>query len=336
MFRLIRAGEGEAMTDVLEAAGLEAAGVVLRRQYTSMRLSASGEQPRLRIEQQHLGAVRLDRVSVQAALEADCEPLGTLCVGRLRSGRLRYRSGREEVLHRPGEVFLAAQPGRPFQTSLRDLACDVAVLDPVLLGDVAAELAAPSGQAPSASGGGGRVRLLSHRPVSREAGVLWTRTYAYVHSAVAGNPHAMHSPLILAQAARHLAAVTLSVFPYTTAAEPAHLAGRDAHRDTLRRAIAYLEAHADQDITVADIAEAAHVTVRTIQLAFRRHLDTTPLGYLRRIRLHHAHDDLRAADPGRGDSVAAIAARWGFAHPGRFAALYRREFGRSPGLTLHG
>ncbi|MEU1390940.1 MULTISPECIES: helix-turn-helix domain-containing protein [unclassified Nonomuraea] len=61
----------------------------------------------------------------------------------------------------------------------------------------------------------------------------------------------------------------------------------------------------------------AHVTVRAIQLAFRRHLDTTPLGYLRRIRLYHAHADPRAADPGRGDSVAAIAARWGFAHPGR-------------------
>ncbi|MFF3665798.1 helix-turn-helix transcriptional regulator [Microtetraspora malaysiensis] len=156
-----------------------------------------------------------------------------------------------------------------------------------------------------------------------------------MHSAIVGNPHALHSPLVLTQAARHLAAVTLSVFPHTTAAGPAHLAGRDAHPDTLRRAVAYLEAHADQDVTVANIAAAAHVTVRAIQLAFRRHLDTTPLGYLRRIRLHHAHADLRAADPGRGDSVAAIAARWGFAHPGRFAALYRREFGRSPSITLH-
>ncbi|MFI6180577.1 hypothetical protein ACIA8R_33925 [Nonomuraea sp. NPDC051191] len=45
----------------------------------------------------------------------------------------------------------------------------------------------------------------------------------------------------------------------------------------MRRAIAYLEAQPDQDITVADIAAAAHVTVRAVQLAFRRHLDTTPL-----------------------------------------------------------
>ncbi|MFI6180578.1 helix-turn-helix domain-containing protein [Nonomuraea sp. NPDC051191] len=53
------------------------------------------------------------------------------------------------------------------------------------------------------------------------------------------------------------------------------------------------------------------------------------------MRPHHAHQDLRAADPARDDSVAAIAARWGFAPHGRFSALYRREFGRSPGTTLH-
>ncbi|WP_372460725.1 helix-turn-helix domain-containing protein [Actinomycetospora endophytica] len=47
-----------------------------------------------------------------------------------------------------------------------------------------------------------------------------------------------------------------------------------------------------------------------------------------------AHRDLEAADPTRGDTVGAIAARWGFAHPGRFAIDYRRSYGRSPGETL--
>jgi hypothetical protein len=32
---------------------------------------------------------------------------------------------------------------------------------------------------------------------------------------------------------------------------------------------------------VADIAAAARVTTRAVQLAFRRHLDTTPTDYLR-------------------------------------------------------
>ncbi|MEU1725555.1 hypothetical protein [Nonomuraea sp. NPDC005692] len=84
-------------------------------------------------------------MSVRAALEADYEPLGTPWFGRLRSGRLRNRFGREEVPHQPGEVFLTAEPGSPSRTSPRDLACDVAVLDPVVLVDRAAEPPEPLG-----------------------------------------------------------------------------------------------------------------------------------------------------------------------------------------------
>jgi transcriptional regulator GlxA family with amidase domain len=84
---------------------------------------------------------------------------------------------------------------------------------------------------------------------------------------------------------------------------------------------------------VADIADAVRVTPRAVQYMFRRHLDITPLQYLRRLRLHCAHQDLLAADP-TIDTVAGIAARWGFAHTGRFAALYRQTYGQSPHTTL--
>ncbi|MFG2603554.1 helix-turn-helix domain-containing protein [Streptomyces sp. NPDC048514] len=63
---------------------------------------------------------------------------------------------------------------------------------------------------------------------------------------------------------------------------------------------------------------------------------TTPLAHLRRVRLAHAHHDLVAADPGTGITVTAIAARWGFHHPGRFAAVYREAYRRSPHETLSG
>ena len=35
-------------------------------------------------------------------------------------------------------------------------------------------------------------------------------------------------------------------------------------------------------------------------------------------------------------TVAELAARWGFAHPGRFAVAYRAKFGHSPSETLRG
>jgi transcriptional regulator GlxA family with amidase domain len=66
---------------------------------------------------------------------------------------------------------------------------------------------------------------------------------------------------------------------------------------------------------------------------FRRHLDCTPLQYLRNVRLDLAHRDLLAAQRPE-QTVAQIAARWGFMHTGRFAVLYRQTFGQSPHETL--
>ncbi|WP_421106244.1 helix-turn-helix transcriptional regulator [Streptomyces sp. NEAU-S77] len=100
----------------------------------------------------------------------------------------------------------------------------------------------------------------------------------------------------------------------------------------LRRALAHIDDHADQPVTVA----AARVTVRALQYAFRRHVNTTPLAHLRRVRLSRAHHDLLNTDPGGGATVTEIAARWGFWHPGRFAALYRETYGRSPHRDLRG
>jgi transcriptional regulator GlxA family with amidase domain len=55
--------------------------------------------------------------------------------------------------------------------------------------------------------------------------------------------------------------------------------------------------------------------------------------YARRVRLHHAHCDLVAADRWQ-TTVAAIAAKWGFAHTGHFATRYRETYGQSPHETL--
>jgi AraC-like DNA-binding protein len=51
------------------------------------------------------------------------------------------------------------------------------------------------------------------------------------------------------------------------------------------------------------------------------------------VRLGPVHDRLRHAGPGE-ETVAAAAYRYGFAHPGRFAAAYRRRYGVTPSGTL--
>jgi transcriptional regulator GlxA family with amidase domain len=101
----------------------------------------------------------------------------------------------------------------------------------------------------------------------------------------------------------------------------------------LRRATAFIHENAHRDITLSDIAAAVNLTPRSVQYTFRRHLGTTPLEYLRRVRLDRAHRELQAADP-RVDTVMAIAGRWGFSHAGRFSSVYKRTFGSPPSETL--
>jgi AraC-like DNA-binding protein len=100
----------------------------------------------------------------------------------------------------------------------------------------------------------------------------------------------------------------------------------------LKRARDHIHAHAGEKVTLADLAAAAGCGYRTLQAAFAEATGLPPMAYLKAIRLQAAHEALAAAGPGA--SVAAIARDCGFAHPGRFAADYRRRYGRSPAETL--
>jgi AraC-like DNA-binding protein len=125
------------------------------------------------------------------------------------------------------------------------------------------------------------------------------------------------------------------------------LAASHRHRDELdrpvpavsasvvRRAREFIEGHAQEPLTVADIARGAGVGVRGLQHGFRRSLGMSPTEYLRQVRLRRVHEELRTADSA-ATTVAQIAARWGFPHQGRFAVRYRERYGVGPALTLRG
>src|SRR6185437_10192194 len=76
----------------------------------------------------------------------------------------------------------------------------------------------------------------------------------------------------------------------------------------------------------------AGVRPRTLEAHFKRHLGTTPLGWVRRTRLARARQQLLAG--GDEASVTGVAAATGFSELGRFAALYRQQFGELPSRTL--
>jgi AraC-like DNA-binding protein len=97
----------------------------------------------------------------------------------------------------------------------------------------------------------------------------------------------------------------------------------------IRRAEAFIRERAASDITAADIAASAGVSLRSLHRGFRSFRDTTPMAALKRARLYAA----RAALLDGSSSVTEAAAASGLTHLGKFAEDYRRQFGELPSET---
>jgi transcriptional regulator GlxA family with amidase domain len=119
---------------------------------------------------------------------------------------------------------------------------------------------------------------------------------------------------------------------YAEALETGH---RPARPPTVRRAMELIQARAAEPLTVPTLADLVGVSVRSLQQGFHDYLGTTPLEYLREVRLARARDDLlAAAERDDGTSVTDVAYRWGFGHLARFAGYYKHRYGELPSETL--
>lgn len=269
------------------------------------------------------GSFATNSVTLPGSLAFRVREEGAVLVTTITQGTLQAEWAKDTGGYHSGDVYLRNLPQEAeFRAETRDVRSHSVVLPVSLLRAVAGAECTPP--AP--------LRFLSTDPAGRAARAQWQNTSDYADRVLA-NPEVAASPLIIGSTARLLAATALAVFPNTALASPGARDRSDASPATLRRAVRFIDEHAHEDITSAEIAAAAGVTVRAVQLAFHRHLDTTPLGYLRRVRLHYAHRQLATADP-QHESVTAVAYRWGFANSSRFAAYYRHVYGVLPSHTL--
>ena len=100
----------------------------------------------------------------------------------------------------------------------------------------------------------------------------------------------------------------------------------------LARVLGWLRGHLSEPIDLERLALIAGVRPRTLETHFRAFLGTSPLGWVRRMRLAHARRELERA---RADAtVTDVALASGFTQLGRFAAGYRAVFGEAPSTTL--
>lgn len=271
-----------------------------------------------------MGPVSLCTARIPGELRFESAPAPCFVVTHVRSGTMHLGADTLAEACRAGDTVLAIRPGRPCRARLVDAEVSLTALTPDVLAEITGDLDR------------GPVRFTSGRPRSAPAAAQWQTAVDYVATTVADRAGAGGYDRVVAGAVRLLAATMLQVFPNTFADADDHSVDTmDTWPPMLRRAIEFMHANCARDIGMTDVARTLNVTPRAVQYLFRRHLDVSPMTYLRQIRLRRAHRDLMSADPAK-DTVAAIAVRWGFAHTGRFSQAYRTEFGQSPSVTLRG
>ncbi len=99
------------------------------------------------------------------------------------------------------------------------------------------------------------------------------------------------------------------------------------HFSRIARALRRIHAQFDEPLDVGALASEARMSVPAFHVHFKTVTQTTPIQYIKAIRLHQARlmmirDDLTAA---------AASARVGYESPSHFNREFKRFFGRSPG-----
>jgi AraC-like DNA-binding protein len=105
--------------------------------------------------------------------------------------------------------------------------------------------------------------------------------------------------------------------------------GEDGEPTYLRRAEAHIRAQRGRSVGIFELVAVTGVSERSLQQAFRRYRDCSPLEHSRDIRLDFA----RAAIL-EGAGVTEAALEFGFPHFGRFAQSYAARFGEKPSATV--
>lgn len=100
----------------------------------------------------------------------------------------------------------------------------------------------------------------------------------------------------------------------------------------VKRAAELLAARAAEPVSIAEVAAATGIGLRSLERSFKATHGCTMRDFLRGERLELARRHLSVAAP--GTTVAQVLYASGFGHPGEFTRAYSKRFGERPSETL--
>lgn len=108
--------------------------------------------------------------------------------------------------------------------------------------------------------------------------------------------------------------------------------GSSTHSFIVEKCHRLTMADAIQVPSVVELCERLQVSRRTVQNSFRTVAETTPVNYLRSVRLNGVRRELMSTGMS-ALSIGDAAFKWGFFHLSHFAAEYQNLFGELPSQT---
>ncbi|QPP07819.1 AraC family transcriptional regulator [Streptomyces bathyalis] len=267
------------------------------------------------------GEMSLDHLT-HSAMSIECAPLNYLMFVFVRGGTLTFAGGDTETRLRMGDTAVCPT-GVPLTISWDRLNKEV-ISVPIQAAQEAAE----------EYGTEGGFGFVGTTPVNPAMDRFWRSTVGFVASQLESPDSPLSEPLVYSRTLNLLGTAAVKTFPNSTMTADYQPGPGQIAPAVLRRAVAFIETNADRPLTLTDIAAAVSVSPRSLQHGFVRQYGTSPLGYLRRVRLERARRDLQFADPTSGARVDSVAARWGFPNPAKFSAAYQDVFGQLPSHTL--
>ncbi|WP_367393267.1 AraC family transcriptional regulator [Pseudomonas sp. X4] len=170
-----------------------------------------------------------------------------------------------------------------------------------------------------------------HLPTDTSAGQNWLQTLGWAYSQLSSS--SLLSSHLQIQIGEVLASSLLEFHESNHSPALRESAEKKVVPAVVRMTEEFMEEHAQEPLTISQIARHAGVTARTVQLSFQRFRGLSPMQFLKEIRLQRVRVDLETQQHADGQ-VSSTALKWGFTHLGRFSSDYKQRFGESPSTTL--
>jgi len=271
-----------------------------------------------------LRGVSLNRLRYGATVAIDAGCLDDFLLVMMRiSGHADVQCG-EQRIHSTPELASVVTPTQQLVETIYDECDQIMVkIDRSLLENVCAQHLGHALRQP--------LEFRLGLEMSSQGGVSWQALVSYLASELERESPTLASSLAAAQVEHLLVTTLLMVQPNNYRDELLNPSQSIAPRH-VRRVEEYIQAHADQELTIGDLAAYAKVSTSALFAGFRDFRNTTPMAYLKSVRMQRVYDELR--DPSSADkTVTGIAMRWGFHHLGHFATAYKARFGECPSRT---